>query len=50
MSIPQDDFKLAENIKKEFGAILKKETDKEKMDELSRLLINMVLAFHLNLF
>lgn len=37
MSIPQDDFKFAENIKKDFRAILKKETDKEKMDELSRL-------------
>ena len=37
MSIPQNDFKLDENIKQEFRAILKKETDKEKMDELSRL-------------
>ena len=51
MSIPKNDFKLDEKIKQEYGAILKKETDKEKMDELSKLFnINMVLVFHLNLF
>ena len=37
MSIPQNDFKLDDKIQKEYGAVLTKETDKEKMDELSKL-------------
>ena len=38
MSIPKNDFKLVEKIQQEYRAILKKETNKEKMDELSKII------------
>ena len=37
LSIPQNNFKLDENIKKEFRKVTEKETDKEKMDELLKI-------------
>ena len=38
MSIPKNDFKLDEKIQQEYRVILKKETDKEKMNLLSKII------------